>query len=59
MKKYGPGNYVPNVFIQYWSMRVMAYLGALVLLLALWGVWLLHRRSWSGPSGSCASPPGW
>ena len=26
-KKYGPGNYVPDVFIQYWSMRVMAYLG--------------------------------
>ena len=25
-KKYGPGNYVPDVFIQYWSMRVMAYL---------------------------------
>ena len=29
-KEYGPGNYVPNVFIQYWSMRVMAYLAALV-----------------------------
>ena len=28
MKKYGPGNYVPDVFIQYWSMRVMAYLRA-------------------------------
>jgi cytochrome d ubiquinol oxidase subunit I len=40
--KYGPGNYVPNVFIQYWSMRVMAYLATLVLLLALWGWWLLH-----------------
>ena len=34
---YGPGDYVPNVFIQYWSMRVMAYLGSLVLLLGLWG----------------------
>jgi cytochrome d ubiquinol oxidase subunit I len=42
-KQYGPGNYVPDVFIQYWSMRVMAYLGALVMLLALWGAWLLHR----------------
>ena len=41
--KYGPGNYVPDVFIQYWSMRVMAYLATLVLLLALWGGWLLHR----------------
>jgi cytochrome bd ubiquinol oxidase subunit I len=43
-KKYGPGNYVPNVFIQYWGMRVMAYLGGLVLLFALWGVWLLRRK---------------
>jgi cytochrome d ubiquinol oxidase subunit I len=42
-KQYGPGNYVPDVFIQYWSMRVMAYLGSLILLLALWGGWLLYR----------------
>jgi cytochrome bd ubiquinol oxidase subunit I len=42
-KKYGPGNYIPNVFIQYWSMRVMAYLATLILLLALWGGWLVHR----------------
>ena len=41
--RYGPGNYVPDVFIQYWSMRVMAYLASLVLVLALWGGWLLHR----------------
>jgi cytochrome d ubiquinol oxidase subunit I len=43
-KKYGPGNYVPNVFIQYWSMRVMAYLGSAVFLLAAWGVILARRR---------------
>jgi cytochrome d ubiquinol oxidase subunit I len=42
--KYGAGNYVPNVFIQYWSMRVMAYAGVLVLLLGLWGLWLLRRK---------------
>jgi cytochrome d ubiquinol oxidase subunit I len=42
--QYGPGNYVPNVFIQYWSMRVMAYLGALVLLISLWGLWLIRRK---------------
>jgi len=42
--KYGPGNYVPNVFIQYWGMRVMAYLGGLVFLLALWGLWLMRRK---------------
>ncbi len=42
-KKYGPGNYIPDVFIQYWSMRVMAYLGSLIALLALWGTWLIHK----------------
>ena len=41
--KYGPGNYVPNVFVQYWSMRVMAYLGALLSLFALIGCWLAFR----------------
>ncbi len=35
--QFGPGNYVPNVFIQYWSMRAMAYLGVVVLLISLWG----------------------
>jgi cytochrome bd ubiquinol oxidase subunit I len=43
-QEYGPGNYVPNVFIQYWSMRVMAYLATLIMLFALWGGWLLYRR---------------
>jgi cytochrome bd ubiquinol oxidase subunit I len=43
-KQFGPGYYVPNVFIQYWSMRVMAYAGVLVFLLGLWGLWLIRRR---------------
>jgi cytochrome bd-type quinol oxidase subunit 1 len=43
-QKYGPGNYVPNVFVQYWSMRVMAYIAVVVFLVALWGVWLLWRK---------------
>jgi cytochrome d ubiquinol oxidase subunit I len=42
--QYGPGNYVPNVFIQYWGMRVMAYLGVVVLLIAAWGLWLIRRQ---------------
>ena len=42
-KKYGPGNYIPNVAIQYWSIRVMAGLGSVVLLFALWGGYLLQR----------------
>jgi len=43
--KYGPGYYVPNVFIQYWSMRVMAYLAGLVFLFGLWGLWLIRRKT--------------
>jgi cytochrome d ubiquinol oxidase subunit I len=43
-QQYGPGNYVPNVFIQYWSMRVMAYGGVVLLLVGLLGAWLLWRK---------------
>ena len=43
-QQFGPGYYVPNVFIQYWSMRAMAYLGVVVLLIALWGLWLTRRE---------------
>jgi len=42
--EYGAGNYVPDVRLQYWSMRVMAYLGTLFFLLSLWGVWRAARR---------------
>ena len=42
--EYGPGDYVPPVRIQYWSMRAMAYLGTLVFLFSLWGIWLAARR---------------
>jgi cytochrome d ubiquinol oxidase subunit I len=42
-KAYGPGYYVPNVFIQYWAMRVMAYAAVLVFLLGAYGLWLLRR----------------
>ena len=43
-QQYGPGNYVPNVFVQYWSMRVMAYAAGLIFLLSLWGLWALRRK---------------
>jgi cytochrome d ubiquinol oxidase subunit I len=44
VKQYGPGSYVPIVFIQYWGMRVMAYLGSIIFAFALLGVYLLVRR---------------
>jgi len=43
-QQYGQGYYVPNVFIQYWAMRVMAYGGMVALLIALWGLWLIRRK---------------
>lgn len=43
-QQYGPGDYIPNVFIQYWSMRVMAYIGSVLPLLGLWGLWLWRRK---------------
>jgi cytochrome bd ubiquinol oxidase subunit I len=44
VKEYGPGNYIPNVFIQYWGMRVMAYIATLIALIGLWGLWLVRRK---------------
>jgi len=43
-RQYGPGDYRPNVFIAFWSIRGMAYLAGLVFLLSLWGAWLLRRK---------------
>src|SRR5580700_2200059 len=43
-RQFGPGYYVPNVFIQYWSMRVMAYAAGLILLVGAWGLGLARRR---------------
>ncbi len=42
-KQYGKGNYIPPVRTTYWSMRVMAYLGALMTLVALLGAFLYRR----------------
>ncbi len=43
-KQYGPGYYVPDVFIQYWGMRVMAYLALIVTLVGLWGLVLARWK---------------
>src|SRR5256886_1419183 len=44
-RTYGRGNYVPQVEAVYWSMRVMAYAGSLVFLVALVGAFFYRRRS--------------
>jgi cytochrome d ubiquinol oxidase subunit I len=50
-RKYGPGNYMPPVEVIYWAMRTMAYMGMLMVLVALVGAWLywkqkLERARW-------------
>jgi len=40
---YGPGNYIPPVKWTYWSFRVMVASGGLMIILALWGLWLWRR----------------
>jgi cytochrome bd ubiquinol oxidase subunit I len=43
-KKYGPGNYMPNVRVIYWSMRVMAFAGVLMFLIAAVGGALYWKK---------------
>jgi cytochrome bd ubiquinol oxidase subunit I len=43
-RKYGRGNYMPNVKVIYWSMRVMAFAGVLMFLVAALGAWLYRKR---------------
>ena len=69
--QYGPGDYVPNVFVQYWSMRVMAYLGSLMLLIGAVGAagsgdaarraraWFLRVAIWAVPVPFVVNTAGW
>jgi cytochrome d ubiquinol oxidase subunit I len=42
--KYGRGDYMPNVRVIYWSMRVMAFAGVLMFMVAALGAWLYWRK---------------
>jgi len=43
-RRYGPDNYMPNVRVIYWSMRVMALTGVLMFLVAALGAWLYRKQ---------------
>jgi cytochrome bd ubiquinol oxidase subunit I len=43
-RAYGRGDYMPNVELMYWSMRVMAMLGVAMFLIASAGAWLYRKR---------------
>src|SRR5262245_7109811 len=38
--RYGPGDYMPNVRVVYWSMRAMAYAGVSLFMVAVVAAWL-------------------
>jgi cytochrome bd ubiquinol oxidase subunit I len=42
--EFGPGNYMPDVRVTYWSMRAMAYMGVLMFLVAAVGAWLYRKQ---------------
>jgi cytochrome bd ubiquinol oxidase subunit I len=42
-KKYGPGDYVPILGVTYWTFRLMAGVGVLLLLIPIVGLLLLRR----------------
>jgi cytochrome d ubiquinol oxidase subunit I len=41
--QFGPGDYMPNVRIIYWSMRVMAFAGVVMFMIAALGGWLYRK----------------
>ena len=42
-KTYGPGDYIPNIAVTYWTFRIMTGLAFLLGLVALIGLWLWRR----------------
>ncbi len=70
--KYGPGDYIPNLFVTYWSFRLMIGMGMLMILiggLAVWfhfrgtlarEKWFLKLALWIGiPAAFIANAMGW
>jgi cytochrome d ubiquinol oxidase subunit I len=42
--RYGPGSYVPVLWVTYWSFRLMVGLGLLMLVVTAWVLWRARRR---------------
>ena len=70
-EQFGPGNYMPNLFVTYWSFRAMIGFAAGSAALALAGLWLTRRgrvpdQKWFGwlaliaiPTPFLANSAGW
>lgn len=73
VKQYGPGNYVPSVWIEFWTFRVMVGAGSLMIVLALYGAlrglredkyilrekWFLKLMPWMIGLPLIANSTGW
>jgi cytochrome d ubiquinol oxidase subunit I len=42
--KYGPGNYEPDLWVTYWSFRIMVGCGIVMFAMMAIGLWLMRRR---------------
>ncbi len=70
-QEFGPGNYMPNLFVTYWSFRAMIGFAAGAAALALAGLWVTRRgrvadQKWFGwlaiiaiPTPFLANSAGW
>ena len=43
-QQYGPGDYIPPVRTTFWSFRIMVAAGTAMILLGMYGVWLMYRK---------------
>ena len=43
--RYGPGSYIPVIWVTYWSFRIMVGLGILMLAVTAWTWWVSRRRA--------------
>jgi cytochrome d ubiquinol oxidase subunit I len=43
--RYGPGSYIPVIWVTYWGFRIMVGLGFLMLAATAWTCWLSRRRA--------------
>jgi len=41
--RYGPGSYVPVLWVTYWGFRIMVGLGFLILIVSAWSLWRSRR----------------
>ncbi|GAA1273200.1 cytochrome ubiquinol oxidase subunit I [Sphaerisporangium rubeum] len=58
--RFGPGDYIPNIPLVYWSFRVMIVFGLATVALSTAGLWALRRRRpvprWLARAGLAALP---